>query len=1038
MKLEHKSNILLSITKSKAKMYEFGVDEEHHIELPMKPNQLLRLTVGILGDFTALTSLSDSEKYIGIIEELKSQLVSVSQYFEALKDSKLEEEYSSYLILLGSSSYYLADMPGSSAVLAKELDYNFEKLTDSFIEGVIVWLLKGNIEHEYFVIEDGTFQRQIELFIHNFYYFYKGKLSEADLRHSISVLKADIRNEGSDRELFFVDILASLVAKKIEISAIKCLPLYSGLDHHVWEKTLGKDGFIKEFWPAQRLLGEEQILKGKSAVVQMPTSAGKTKSAELIIRSGFLSGRAEVAVIVAPFRSLVREITLSFQEAFIDEDVLINELQDVPQVNEFEIKILNQIIQAENASGSPSIIISTPEKLTYLLRHEPELASNIDLLIFDEGHQFDTGSRGITYELLLSSLKSRLKQEAQIILISAVLPNAETIGDWLYGENGTIVKGGDCLPTVRSNAFVSWKGILGQLQYIDKQLDRDKSYFVPRLISQINLGRRGKERSDRLFPIKDDVKSVSAYLGIKLSKQAPTAIFCGSKSTVISICNLLTDMISRGLDIDSLLEKSDEIELCKISDLAKSHFGNKSVVSKAINNGILPHSTNIPNGLRVSVEWAIANQKASLVVCTSTLAQGVNLPIKYLVVSSTFQAGERISIRDFHNLVGRAGRSGFYTEGSVIFANPAIYDKRLVDREKWRWEQALELLEPLNTEACSSSLMALASPLIMNPFGFDVIDILAEPEIYLTYCENNNYGLYGNISLLIDQIKTKMMIMKSVESYIISQLADQEVITHESIVQLAQQTLAFHMLSTQEEKDLFCRAFSLALNNIQALSPEKIGYYRKCLLGISELQEIEEWLDQNIELLNSSENIFELFDKSWELLIKICTNKYFKKFSDLEIVKRAAILWLEESSYVDIHSYFEHEEICYLAGSQRRKITIEHVTEFMDGALGYDSVLVYGALADICEGKYSNEILVTRIHHLQSSLKVGVSSKLGLWLYSKGYVDREVCKKLVSTLIEAGVDSNSFKLSVLNDYEDIIKEQINKFPSYFKYFDPKN
>ena len=80
------------------------------------------------------------------------------------------------------------------------------------------------------------------------------------------------------------------------------------------------------------------------------------------------------------------------------------------------------------------------------------------------------------------------------------------------------------------------------------------------------------------------------------------------------------------------------------------------------------------------------------VVCTSTLAQGVNLPIRYLIVTSVYQGMERIKVRDFHNLIGRAGRAGMYTEGSILFADPVVYDKRHNPKDGWRWNIVKELL----------------------------------------------------------------------------------------------------------------------------------------------------------------------------------------------------------------------------------------------------------------------------------------------------------------------------------------------------------
>jgi superfamily II helicase len=94
-----------------------------------------------------------------------------------------------------------------------------------------------------------------------------------------------------------------------------------------------------------------------------------------------------------------------------------------------------------------------------------------------------------------------------------------------------------------------------------------------------------------------------------------------------------------------------------------------------------------------------------LVVCTSTLAQGVNLPIRYLIVSGVNQGAERIKTRDFQNLIGRAGRAGMHTEGLVLFADPRVIDRR--QAERWRLQAAVGLLQPQNSEETSSSLLEL-------------------------------------------------------------------------------------------------------------------------------------------------------------------------------------------------------------------------------------------------------------------------------------------------------------------------------------------
>lgn len=1033
MKLERSSKVYLAITKSKAKMYEFGVDEEHHIKLTIEPQKLLLLTIGILGDLSAMEA-SDSaqdennEEYLA----LKSQLIDVSQYFDSLKNSRLESSLSDYLNLLGSASYYLADMPGSSLILIKSVNYNIDELTPSYIEGVLIWLLKGDLEHEWYVYENGSFKNELERFTSSIINCFRQVVPFAELYHSIKELRKAVYEGGNDRELLIVDILSAIAKRKLEYSSLICLPKYTGLTVELWNAALTKNNFIKEFWPAQRLLGEKGIFEGKSAVVQMPTSAGKTKSTELIIRSSFLSKRSNLAVVVAPFRALCREIADSFKKSFSNENIKVNELQDVPQLNPNDLAMINGLLNIEDDEDlSDSVIVSTPEKLVYLLRHEPELASNIGLLIFDEGHQFDSGSRGITYELLLASLKANIPVDSQLILISAVMSNAETIGDWLYGENGTEVKGTHCLPTIRSTAFAS---STGKLQYIDKEFVGEREFFVPRIIEQVNLGTRGRESSDRIFPKLGDNSAVSAYLGVKLAQQSPTAIFCGTKIIITSICKTLVDHYSRGLEIQPPSSKSDKQELSKIASLSRRHFADKSIFPEAIDLGILPHGSNIPNGLRVSAEWAMENNKASLVVCTSTLAQGVNLPIKYLIISNTAQGINKISTRDFHNLIGRAGRSGYHTEGSVIFANTKLYDEKDTWVGQKRWQEIRDLLDPSNSEDCVSSLKLLIAPIIVGTQQLTAIRFIENPSKYRKLCLKvaRDNGITGQeLKDLLFELDSKQKTINALESYMMSFLKDAPEGGNETVfLDLAQGTLAHHLCS-EKEKTLLIEAFELIYQSVMNVDPDKLSFYGKALLGIDDLRFIEEWLEENYEHFCAQEDIFQLFKCIWPLLLDVCKNELFEKLSPLELVLEASCLWISGASYCEIFNFMSKNKIKYQAGTQPRKVSMDQVVKYTDNTLGYDAMLIVGALADLCNGKYDNADLEEKLKHLQNSLKLGLSESFELWLYSKGYVDREICKQLAKTFISAGVNVDNFQNNVLLENAELVEKELANFPTYF-------
>ncbi|MCP8898965.1 DEAD/DEAH box helicase [Gilvimarinus xylanilyticus] len=1033
MKLEAPSKKMLAITKSKAKMYEFAVDEASHIELLVDPRKLLITTIGILGDLSAIEAREEQQlEETGEHEELKSELISIGQYFDALIQSHLADEMTIYLKVIGSAAYYLANMPGSSIVLAKSLAYNTELLTDTNLEGILIWILKFNFEEDWYRVEKTYLTQAIDDVGYATRNFFSLSADAQSFRQAIQVLRHEVYEKGSDRELLFADIISSILLRKIENSSINCLPKYTQIHIEQWTNIITKTKFVQEFWPAQRLLGEQGVLSGISAVVQMPTSAGKTKSTELIIRSSFLSGRSDVAVIVAPFRALCREITATFEQAFEGEDVNINELQDVLDISDSDDELIRFLTGQTDQDGTvtKSIVVTTPEKLVYLLRHEPALADSIGLLIFDEGHQFDTGRRGVTYELLMAYLKSRVGDEVQKVLISAVMANANSIGEWLNGEAGIEIQGAGCLPAVRSTAFASWQTAMGQLQYIDQDREADRDFFVPRVIEQINLGTRGRERKDRLFPVKNDNPSVAAYLGVKLCHQGPVAIFCGIKSTVTSICELLVDCYDRGLILPSPNTSSDQSELDKIAYISSLHFGDEFIFTRSISLGILPHSSNIPNGIRVSVEWAMEANKSVLVVCTSTLAQGVNLPIRYLVVSSTFQAGQEITTRDFHNLIGRAGRAGYHTEGSVIFADTDVFDKRNNFRERWRWQRAMHLLDFTNAEDCASSLLDLISPFDFAELNVDVIQFIANPSGYRQSCIDAGNQNAIDISSLLDQMDYKEALIEAIESYFLSYLKDNPGAPQTFFDELAQGTLAY-FLSDDDQKQQLRAAFSLVASRVLSVPEEKRRFFGKSLLGLKNLFLIENWLDKNWDEIAQAQSSDELLVICWPLLSQINNNKMFLKIKPENVILEFAKLWISGSSYADLLGHLDQSGAYYQAGSQQRTIKMDHVVDLADGALSFDSMLYVGAIADVGEGKGLDDDVLELLRILQTRLKLGLSNSLEMWLYSRGYVDREVCKKLASALHGEGVDFDAFDFAILDTHKQLVSSCLADFPTYF-------
>ena len=111
-----------------------------------------------------------------------------------------------------------------------------------------------------------------------------------------------------------------------------------------------------------------------------------------------------------------------------------------------------------------------------------------------------------------------------------------------------------------------------------------------------------------------------------------------------------------------------------------------------------------PHGIRLAIEYAM---RENLYACClhiylcSRCKPSHPIPYcdKYLPRYGTHQSS------GFSQLIGRAGRSGMHTEGSILFADPSIYDTKKKFNENWRWNGVKELLDPANAEDCTSSLL---------------------------------------------------------------------------------------------------------------------------------------------------------------------------------------------------------------------------------------------------------------------------------------------------------------------------------------------
>jgi len=1015
MKPENQAKALMSKTHSKAKLYEYNVPTEHHFSLEgNEPDKLFSLTIGMLGDFCQ-DVISDRNDYL---LEKCDELKFVSDFFDTYLKTKLSEDLDLYLLLVGSATFYLSNQQGSASVLIREITKDDLNLSSESLDKLIYWILKSDYM-SFLSVDSSIYKKEIENISHKFKIFFDtGVLNE--LFEDLSIFRQKVYEVGSYREILFVDIIFALMKSKYLNSTWINLPKYTDLNIKIWQPIILKSTFIKEFWPAQHLLGQNKVFKGESAVIQLPTSAGKTKSTELIIRSSFLSERSHIAIIVAPFKALCNEIKHDLVHAFENENIKVNEFTDVLQM---DINI-NEIMDG----NEKNIFISTPEKLYYLLKQFPELANKIGLLIYDEGHQFDSGTRGVIYELLVTSLRILVNDTAQVILISAVISNANDINNWLNREDGNVISGNN-INTNRTIAFASWRTVLGQLKFINKNDIDEELYFVPRVLSQEELTLFGRESKIKFFPEKTNNGQLAAYLAFNLINNGSVAIFIPRQISINTLCRDINEAYRRGLTLDKPILTSNIEEITKLHYLYSRHLGEDNQQTKVVNLGVVTHHGNLPDSIKLSVEFALQQNYAKVVLCTSTLAQGVNLPIRYLIVTGVYPGKEQIKVRDFHNLIGRSGRSGKYTEGSIIFADTKIYDKKADRNESWRWNKVKALLDPNNSEDISSNILDVFSTININENSIRVFDNVERLMVLLNNDIQKIYDTFDDADVRYEFTKKRNFLL-SIENFIIEYFDNTTI----ELDELVKQTLAYH-LADDSKKKLLIELFIAIKSNIEIKIPEEHvrKIYSKTLFGIYENQVINEWLNENINILINTENVEQLESIIWNFLKSRIKNKSFTSINKPHFLNTIYSDWINNKSYGFIFDKLADSNIRMGNTTRARHLTVDHIAEICEKALSFEATLILSSIIEFLN-LYKNEYDITNVekqlNKFQKKLKYGLNSNNAIVIYEMGFIDKFISLEMASL-----IEEENTRFSYINRYlkrnRVEVEEILGRYPSYF-------
>lgn len=263
------------------------------------------------------------------------------------------------------------------------------------------------------------------------------------------------------------------------------------------------------------------------------------------------------------------------------------------------------------------VIVTTSEKCDSLLRHDTQFFSNVHLLIADEVHLLTDPGRGPTLEMILSKMKQK-----RILALSATISNAAEIAEWLDAE------------LVESD----WRPVpLKSGVFFDDTIFYEAGQNSEEIVSYgdpcVTLAFNGLQHGQMLFFVntRRSTQAVASRIAKKLK----------SKSRIKGDSLTFSDSVYK-----------ERLEECAAHGTCFHHAG------------LTRHD-------RVLIENAFRENQLKVLVATPTLAAGINLPARRVVVRDVKRFYRDLGYYfiprlEIHQMMGRAGRPKYDTEGEAI------------------------------------------------------------------------------------------------------------------------------------------------------------------------------------------------------------------------------------------------------------------------------------------------------------------------------------------------------------------------------------
>ena len=399
-----------------------------------------------------------------------------------------------------------------------------------------------------------------------------------------------------------------------------------------------------ELTPCQEeVLSYSPLWTGTNLIVVAPTSAGKTFVGEVLAAQAALS--LHKAIFLVPFKAIAEEKYADFRERYGDLGISV-------VISDGDHNQFDQDIRL----GNFGLAIIVYEKLAQLLVQSPGILADCHLLVVDEVQLIGDENRGPTLEVLLAHVLQQ-REAPQIIGLSATLDDLGGLDEWLQADVITSLK----------RPVPLWESVA----------------WPHETSSLVNYETGAKKKGPALAATHH-----SRRLGLgSLIEQAHRLISSeGHEKNYLLFRTRVDDTIATAQQLAYVLpvypvpgEVRD-----RLAELEETRL--RTFLDRWIDRRIAYHNSGLSLEERRLVECLFRDGVIHFLVTTSTLAAGVNMPADIVVVldykrwDQTRQTSMPISVEEYKNSVGRAGRFGIVQEGRAYILTQSAAESNLVSR----------------------------------------------------------------------------------------------------------------------------------------------------------------------------------------------------------------------------------------------------------------------------------------------------------------------------------------------------------------------